>query len=233
MKPSSNDPRVHPDFRYTITFEGRETLQWRAPEGALHAEEEGVPGSPLRGVRVLAITKDPLDASIERWVVENPREPEAGQAVVFVGPGRTSASRLYIDRGNAQAQTGWIRWPTDRAHEEMGASVVAIFRSHPLDLDPFVRCLDAVNVAVTLGDPVLPKEHLDSLWPRHEDDSFDPVARGLSDELLAAVTLGTCGRSFEGWQPGYSDLTPEGYTLIRMLERLYERQAEFVLFVDT
>ena len=195
-----------------------------------------------------AIEVHPVDTvtepGVERWTVEDPEEPEEGLAVIFVGPGRARAEavqRGFIARGNRNAHTGFVRWPTHLRRDDLGCAVVAVVREKPHDEDPFQVSLATGGISLAYLDPVVTPEQEDYFWPHIHDP--EPMVEGTTPEttgdryystpVLAAVTLGTCGVSFEGWRPTRADLTAAGVALVNALGRLYEREVELLLFVDT
>lgn len=141
----------------------------------------------------------------------------------------------YIRRGDRTARTGWVRWPDRFDLGDMGTAVYALVpeTKRPdgrpdVGLDPFIVCLDADPVLLTAGE---------SSTPGYE--GLFGVDEQLSDPMLAAVCLGTCGRGFydsekgRTWDCTMDDLTEEGRALCDALSRLYDRPVLLVTLVDT
>lgn len=238
------DPRLGKLYRFE--FDTHETIEWRPVEGKTRSIVEYEPRSRSGRFLVRAIEVHPVDTvtepGVERWTVEDPEEPEEGLAVIFVGPGRARAEAAqtgYIARGNKNAHTGFLRWPTHLRRDDLGCAVVAVVREKPHDEDPFQVSLATGSIALGYQDPVVTPEQERYFWPHIHDP--EPMEEGvlprsdkyISTPVLAAVTLGTCGVSFEGWRPTRADLTDEGIELVNALGRLYEREVELLLFVDT
>lgn len=142
-----------------------------------------------------------------------------------------------IDRGNKLSHSGYVRWPTHFSVADAGCSVVAVVMEGEFGRDPFVRTLDGVNVTLRYANPHVSEELRKALWPGIGDPG-DGAERYTSTEVLAAVTLGTCGAALwdkargDVWCCERSDLTPDGEALVAALERLYGRSAVLVTFIQ-
>jgi hypothetical protein len=152
----------------------------------------------------------------------------------------------FIQRCEPNSNSGFVKWPLHLRAGDPGCFVVAVFlddRPFPGGEDPFVRCLEVGNVHISDVESLPLGIERERLWP------WDGMARAdvpeaahgnehVSQGLLAAVTLGTCGAAFmlpggDTWRATRADLTDDGVALIGMLERFYNREAVFVTCVDT
>lgn len=155
-----------------------------------------------------------------------------------------------MDRRNPDAKIGYINWP-EAEHGwqntgEGGTFVVAAFPCH--QDDAFGLCCGVGNLCLVLG------EELQEAWePSMEEnpqrfplqDKWFPRAKAINDiedclsvPLLACVTLGVTGGSWYHEEAGCfvateEHLTEDGRALMASLEKLYDRKADLLTFLDT
>lgn len=79
------DEKIGKTFSFSVP--GKTTLIW-VKDGEWVSEQDVWPSNPLRGMVLREIHVRPNDGEgVERWVIEDPTQPDEGHAMIFVGPG--------------------------------------------------------------------------------------------------------------------------------------------------